>query len=413
MEDILRADRKILRGAAGLYAAVTAPANRCFRWFSAAQRLAEGLLETLATERSRDMFGVQGLQRAVTFWRPRQRGRCALALAGGGVIGGMYEVGALAALEERLARSGCRFDIYVGCSAGSVVASLLANGITARELYAIIDQDLPDPLNFRRNAVYASDSFRRACGRFGRLLWAVGKSAVTGVRGSIPDMLARAERDLPAGFFSLAALERFMREAFEARGLTNSFERLERTLLIPAIDLDRAERVIFGVGERRDVPISRAIAASSAIPGFFEPYSVNGHDYVDGGVGFSGHADLAAEAGADTVFVVNPLVPTLFSDETGPMRARGLYTIMEQAGRIYSQNLLQLGLTALKMRFPRTDFYLLQPSPTTTLMFGPSMGFEASRAALRYAYTSTKDWLNGQGAGLVRRLMLAPRPVSV
>src|SRR5262249_48911011 len=149
---------------------------------------ARRLGNTVARIRDEITMRIDGLQRAVSFWRSRQPRRCALALAGGGAIGGMYQVGALAALEERLEGTGCHFDIYVGCSAGSVVASLLANGVGARELYAIIDQDLDDPLNFRRSAVYASDSFRRACSRFGRLLWAVGKNAVTGVRGSIPDM---------------------------------------------------------------------------------------------------------------------------------------------------------------------------------------------------------------------------------
>ena len=81
------------------------------------------------------------------FWRPRPRARVALALAGGGVIGGMYEVGALAALEEQLNGAGRGFDIYVGCSAGSVVASLLAGGIRASEIYQILDNDLDDPIN--------------------------------------------------------------------------------------------------------------------------------------------------------------------------------------------------------------------------------------------------------------------------
>src|SRR5688572_32459383 len=112
---------------------------------------------------------MQLVQRTFERWRPKQRARYALALAGGGVIGGMYEVGALAALEERLNGSGRGFDIYVGCSAGSVVASLLANGVPAREIYRILDQDLDDPLNFRKGAVFASDSFRRAAGSFGRL----------------------------------------------------------------------------------------------------------------------------------------------------------------------------------------------------------------------------------------------------
>jgi hypothetical protein len=122
-------------------------------------------------------------------------------------------------------------------------------------------------------------------------------------------------------------------------------------------------------------------------------------------VGFCGHADLAAEAGADVVFVVNPLVPNRVAGGDS-MRARGVYTIMEQAGRIYSQNLLQLGLSALAVKYPRTAFYLLQPPYDTELLFGPSMGFAASQAALRYGYTSTRTWLAEQGAPLVRHLAL-------
>src|SRR2546422_4944588 len=174
------------------------------------------------------------------------------------------------------------------------------------------------------------------------MVWAFGKNAMTGLRGSVPDMLARAERDLPPGFFSLEALERFMREAFAARGLPNSFRELSRTLLIPAIDLDRAERVVFGQGDLHNVPISQAVAASSAIPGFFEPYTIGGRDYVDGGVGFSGHAHLAAEARAHVVFVLHPLVPNLCDGGGAPMRARGLWTIMEQARRVYRQKPLPL-----------------------------------------------------------------------
>src|SRR3989454_1740110 len=130
-------------------------------------------------------------RRASIFWQSRRfwgkaRPRIALALGGGGVIGGMYEGGALAALEERLNGEGRGFDIYVGCSAGAVVASLLANGIRAGELYRILDEDLTDPLNFQRGAVFSSDSFRRAAGRFGRMVWAFGKNAMTGLRGSVP-----------------------------------------------------------------------------------------------------------------------------------------------------------------------------------------------------------------------------------
>jgi NTE family protein len=336
--------------------------------------------------------------------RSRLRRRLGLALAGGGVIGGMYEVGALAAIEERLNGHERGFDVYVGCSAGSVVACLLANGIRASEIYRILDEDLPDPLNFRRTAVFASDAFRRAAARFGKLVWVFGKNAMSAFRTSIPDMLARAERDLPAGFFNLAALERFVRDGFAARGLANAFTALPRRLLIPAVDLDRAERVVFGRNGLVNVPISHAVAASSAIPGFFEPYAIDGRDYIDGGVGFTGHADLAAEEGADTVLVVNPLVPSLFAS-TIPMRNRGVYSIMEQASRIYSQNLLSLGMDRLAVRYPRTEFFLLEPPRDCELLFGPCMGFEASRKALRFGYTSAREWLTRAGAPFLERLL--------
>src|SRR5205814_2111627 len=144
------------------------------------------------------------VERAMSFWRSRPPRRIGLALAGGGVVGGMYEVGAMAALEERLNGAGRGFDLYVGCSAGSVVGCLLA------------------------------------VGRFGKMVWAFGKNAMSAWRTSIPDMIARAERDLPTGFFNLAALEAFVHAAFASRGLQDSFATLPRRLLIPAIDLDRA-----------------------------------------------------------------------------------------------------------------------------------------------------------------------------
>src|SRR5947199_10833871 len=91
---------------------------------------------------------MQFLHRAIGRWRSKPRPRYALALAGGGVIGGMCEVGALAALEERLNGSGRGFDVYGGCSAASVVASLLAGGVPARATYPIRDEHLVRPTNF-------------------------------------------------------------------------------------------------------------------------------------------------------------------------------------------------------------------------------------------------------------------------
>lgn len=55
-------------------------------------------------------------------------------------------------------------------------------------------------------------------------------------------------------------------------------------------------------------------------------------------------------------------------------------------------------------KYPRTTFFLVQPPRSTSPLFGPSKGFEASRAALRFGYTSRLAWLDGQGAPLLRRM---------
>src|SRR5204863_7016806 len=182
-----------------------------------------------------------------------------------------------------------------------------------------------------------------------------------------------------------------------------------RRLLIPAIDLDRAERTVFGAGPFIGTPISQAIAARSAIPGFFEPFRINGRDYVDGGVGHTGHADLAVEWGATVVVVINPAVPLRVGAPYEPeVRRRGMYAIMEQAGHITSVQILELGLTELRLRRPEVEIPLIQPDPTPSPLIGPSMGFEASRAALRFGYTSVKEWLGTPAAATLHERFGAP-----
>src|SRR5206468_7224651 len=84
--------------------------------------------------------------------RPKQtrrrgrRSRTALVLGGGGVTGGVYEIGALRALDLlAVNRTVNEFDVYVGTSAGSFVASLVANGVTPEEMMRVVNQQVPTP----------------------------------------------------------------------------------------------------------------------------------------------------------------------------------------------------------------------------------------------------------------------------
>src|SRR3979411_1753555 len=71
--------------------------------------------------------------------RPR-RDKTALALRVGGVFaGGVYEMGALRALDLLAVNSSVnQFDVYVGTSAGSFIAALCANGVTPEEMMRVV-----------------------------------------------------------------------------------------------------------------------------------------------------------------------------------------------------------------------------------------------------------------------------------
>src|SRR5437667_73514 len=78
--------------------------------------------------------------------RRRKRSKTALVLGGGGFTGGVYEIGALRALDLlSVNRTINQFDVYVGTSAGSFVAALAANGVTPEEMMRVVNQQVPTP----------------------------------------------------------------------------------------------------------------------------------------------------------------------------------------------------------------------------------------------------------------------------
>ena len=80
--------------------------------------------------------------------RARKRpSKTALVLGGGGFTGGVYEIGALRALDLLATNSTVNeFDVYVGTSAGAFVSSLVANGVTPEEMMRVLNRDLPSPI---------------------------------------------------------------------------------------------------------------------------------------------------------------------------------------------------------------------------------------------------------------------------
>ena len=124
------------------------------------------------------------------------------------------------------------------------------------------------------------------------------------------DIATGLAEGLPTGIYHNKGIERYMREVLsEGPDRSNDFRELRRELMLIATDLDTCERIILGQGEWSDVPISEAVAASGALPVIYEPYELRGRQLIDGGIISTTNVDVAVEAGAKFIVVVNPLVP--------------------------------------------------------------------------------------------------------
>jgi predicted acylesterase/phospholipase RssA len=316
----------------------------------------------------------------------------------------MYEVGCLAALEDFFEGFyACDFDVFVGTGAGSSVAVALAGGLRAGRLYRALLDPADDFFSLRRQHMFGFDA-----GEWRRVVSSVlmaGRRAVASMIASPleTDVWHELERfidSLPAGLFSLDPYERFFAEFMERRGIGSSFAALPKPLAVVAHDLDAGGRTVFGASPFVDIPIARAVVASSAIPVLFAPVRVGERDYIDGGLGDVAHVDVARQLGAQVVLIINPMVPIRSEVETrdiptghGRMkrvRDKGLLWVYNQAFRMRSDVHLRAGLERYRAENPDAAVLLLEPDPTDATLFMHSpMNFAARRAILTHAYTTT------------------------
>jgi predicted acylesterase/phospholipase RssA len=192
-----------------------------------------------------------------------QDAKIGLAIAGGGPIGGMYELGALRALDEALdGLDLTRLDCYIGVSSGAFLAAGLANRIdTAQMCRIFITGDSDDvrfrPQTFLRPALF---EYLRRAASLPRLTLDWWRSMLPGTGGANEahwsDLVARFGGLIPTGLFDNAEVERFLRDVFTRRGRSNDFRELGRTLYVVAVDLDSGEAVRFGDAVSYDEPIS-------------------------------------------------------------------------------------------------------------------------------------------------------------
>jgi len=372
--------------------------------------------------------------------------KVALVLAGGAVSGGAFKVGGLKALNDFMVdRRITDMDIYVGLSAGAILGSSLAAGVTPDEMIRVLD-GTSTRLDQLRPFDFYNPNFSEFVSRPAKFWYDLAaylpSIAIDFARGlpGLPQAVGAPLREfvrrpdytrfesvalrliehispkreipaltnhIPSGLFDNKSLERWLRRSLERIKMPNDFRAFARKrsnrLYVTACDLDTAERVIFGADESNELTISQAVQASTALPIFYKPARINGVDYVDGGVRHTANIDIAIEKGADLIICYNPFRPFLnridaedgdasYFAEGRYLADRGLKAVVNQVFRTLLHSRLKLGIQRYLAddRF-QGDIVLLEPRESDADYFATNpIAFWKRSEAVQHGFESVR-----------------------
>jgi predicted acylesterase/phospholipase RssA len=330
-------------------------------------------------------------------------GRIGLAIAGGGPIGGMYELGALRAMDEALdGWDPTRLDCYVGVSSGAFLAAGLANRMSTAEICRIFITGTSDDAEFRPETFLRPNmaEYLQRAARLPGLYAEWGRRLMRNPRKAVrwSDLVMRFGGLVPTGLFDNTGVEAFLRDVFNRRGRSNDFRALEADLFVVAVDLDSGEAVRFGDTGWDNVPISQAVQASSALPGLYSPVEINGRHFLDGALRRTMHASTVLERGIDLMIGINPLVP-FDATRAGPqadeaeqvgLASGGLPAVLSQTLRTLLQSRMQIGMEKYPHQFPNIDQLVFEPNASDSELFFTNLfSFSSRHRVCQLAYRNT------------------------
>jgi len=326
-----------------------------------------------------------------------------LAVAGGGPLGAIYELGALHALEEAI--DGLRMhalDVYVGVSSGSILTASLANQITTAQMSRIF-MSSPDAEFTFHPELFLKPAFKEYLSRAKALPSVLFDLLQQSIRHPARMMhlegLEGLAKLIPTGIFDNNSIDNLVAQVLSHSGRTNSFTALNTSLRVVAVDLETGQAVRFGEPGFDDVPISKAVQASSALPGLYPPVEIKGRFFVDGALRRTLHASVALRQGVDFLIAINPLVPFdahLDNKEKNQVGAKrmlkgGLPLVLSQTFRSLIQSRMQIGMTKYQADFPGAGLLLVEPNRNDERMFFTNVFSYASRNELiERAYQTTR-----------------------
>jgi NTE family protein len=291
--------------------------------------------------------------------------RVGLVLGAGGVLGGAWLTGGLAALADETGWDPTSADYIVGTSAGSVIGALLVGGVppwfmvahSGGESFAGLNDVAGNPASTASRSGGAVFRLHRGLPSLGPGSWRLGVAAIR--KPTMYTPMAALAAWAPVGLISTEAIKDVVRRVVK-QGWTD-----HPNTWIVACDYGTGRRVPFGRPGAAEADLPDAVAASCAIPGFYRPVDIDGRRYVDGGMYSASNLDLLANAGLDLVICLNP-TSTLEPNPTRNPLDKIADAVRNGAGR-------RLGYEARKVSAQGTEVVLIQPVAADLALMGRNL----------------------------------------
>jgi len=277
-----------------------------------------------------------------------------LCISGGGLEGYIYSIGVTNALDDVMAGTSChQFDIFCGVSSGAILASFLAAGTQSHDILKQLykKHGKLDPLSL--NVI-----FDLAGGEIVGRIVGVLRMLSTLDPGEV---VVRLQRLVPVGFFRGERLKAFIERQLARLGIPDSIGQLKKELYISSTDQDTGEHVVFGEEPWRDVRISQAIRASTALPPFYLPERINGHWFADGQLTSSSDFNTAIKKGAGLILMIDPMVAYTSSSPGAVMRHGGYFTAVQAIKSLVQTRFSSMLKHSMDVN-PDVDYIVFRPT---------------------------------------------------